>query len=183
MDQARLPEHHGGPRAGLDVRVHGPAVPGKGRVLRLCLGAARQGATRARLPQRPDASPVAPVVQTRQYHKFRAGLFASLGGFGVFPLLHFLLANYHEADALLGLLLVVLMGVIYLGGASIYAFRVPERFKPGYFDLWFHSHQARRTCTGHPAAGPGSHVHRPSSRSRGCAPHRKMDGWLLLLWW
>jgi adiponectin receptor len=35
----------------------------------------------------------------------------------------------------------LLMGAIYLAGAVIYAMRIPERWKPGAFDLAFHSHQ------------------------------------------
>lgn len=32
-------------------------------------------------------------------------------------------------------------GVYYVIGAIIYAMRFPERFFPGKFDVWFHSHQ------------------------------------------
>ena len=32
------------------------------------------------------------------------------------------------------------------GGAVIYAARFPERWKPGKFDIAFHSHQARWDC-------------------------------------
>ncbi|KAJ3011214.1 hypothetical protein HKX48_006964 [Thoreauomyces humboldtii] len=32
-------------------------------------------------------------------------------------------------------------GVIYFIGAVVYASRVPERWAPGKFDIWFHSHQ------------------------------------------
>ena len=35
----------------------------------------------------------------------------------------------------------VLMGVLYLTGALIYTTRMPERFFPGKFDIWFQSHQ------------------------------------------
>ena len=35
----------------------------------------------------------------------------------------------------------VLMAVLYISGALIYAFRFPERMFPGKFDLWFQSHQ------------------------------------------
>jgi adiponectin receptor len=33
------------------------------------------------------------------------------------------------------------MGVLYLTGAIIYGARVPERWWPGRFDLFLHSHQ------------------------------------------
>eukprot|EP00835_Amoeboradix_gromovi_P000263 NODE_9_length_47730_cov_0.323718.p14 type:complete len:298 gc:universal NODE_9_length_47730_cov_0.323718:19809-18916(-) len=35
----------------------------------------------------------------------------------------------------------ILMTVFYVGGACIYALRVPERYAPGAFDYLFHSHQ------------------------------------------
>jgi predicted membrane channel-forming protein YqfA (hemolysin III family) len=28
------------------------------------------------------------------------------------------------------------MGIFYLGGLVIYTTRIPERFKPGLFDIW-----------------------------------------------
>lgn len=34
-----------------------------------------------------------------------------------------------------------LMAVLYIGGALIYAFRIPERLRPGKFDIWGQSHQ------------------------------------------
>ena len=33
------------------------------------------------------------------------------------------------------------MGSLYLIGAFLYAFRIPERYLPGKFDIFFHSHQ------------------------------------------
>jgi len=36
---------------------------------------------------------------------------------------------------------VVLQGALYIIGAVIYAARVPERLKPGRFDIWGSSHQ------------------------------------------
>lgn len=27
-------------------------------------------------------------------------------------------------------------GIFYLGGLAIYTFRIPERYKPGKFDIW-----------------------------------------------
>ena len=29
-----------------------------------------------------------------------------------------------------------LMGFFYLIGLMLYTWRIPERFKPGYFDIW-----------------------------------------------
>ena len=38
-------------------------------------------------------------------------------------------------------ILVATMGGTYVAGGLLYMFKVPERFKPGLFDLWFNSHQ------------------------------------------
>ncbi|KAH6571635.1 hypothetical protein BASA62_003780 [Batrachochytrium salamandrivorans] len=77
-----------------------------------------------------------------QYRYFRTGLFVILGVSGAFPLLH--------AAALLGTSVmyqtvamdyVLLMGAMYLLGAFIYAYRIPERWIHDTFDIWGHSHQ------------------------------------------
>lgn len=31
---------------------------------------------------------------------------------------------------------ILLMGVLYIVGAQIYIYKIPERFKPGVFDIW-----------------------------------------------
>ena len=35
----------------------------------------------------------------------------------------------------------LIMGLLYLTGALLYATRIPERFMPGKCDIWFQSHQ------------------------------------------
>ena len=47
---------------------------------------------------------------------------------------------FSELDHRPGILL-LLSGVFCLVGGLLYMFKVPERFSPGQFDLWFHSHQ------------------------------------------
>lgn len=37
--------------------------------------------------------------------------------------------------------LLMLSGIFNLVGALIYMYKVPERLKPGLFDIWFCSHQ------------------------------------------
>lgn len=43
-------------------------------------------------------------------------------------------SDYFPVERLLGGLL--LMGVLYIVGAQIYIYKIPERFKPGFFDIW-----------------------------------------------
>ena len=80
--------------------------------------------------------------QATKYSPLRAALFSCLGGLGSFPILHqtwFVWAEKPTPIAVM-LWLELLMGVCYLSGAIIYARAVPEKWKPGRFDLWFSSH-------------------------------------------
>eukprot|EP00955_Chlamydomonas_euryale_P007417 78739-Chlamydomonas_euryale.AAC.6 len=58
------------------------------------------------------------------------------------------------------------MGATYVSGAMIYAFRVPERFFPGYFDLFFHGHQIFHVAV---VAGAWIHLHAVRRRIYLCA--------------
>ena len=80
--------------------------------------------------------------QATKYSPLRAALFSCLGGLGSFPILHqtwFVWAEKPTPIAVM-LWLELLMGACYLSGAIIYARAVPEKWKPGRFDLWFSSH-------------------------------------------
>ncbi|KAL5013461.1 hypothetical protein ScPMuIL_007731 [Solemya velum] len=77
-----------------------------------------------------------------EFRVLRAGVFIALGLSGVIPALHYVITDgfYHAINsAALGWL--VLMAVLYITGAIIYAARIPERLFPGKFDIWFQSHQ------------------------------------------
>lgn len=77
-----------------------------------------------------------------KFRPVRAGVFIGLGLSGVIPAMHYVLVEGIERAinvAAMGWL--VLMAVLYIGGALIYAFRFPERLWPGKFDIWFQSHQ------------------------------------------
>jgi len=37
-------------------------------------------------------------------------------------------------------------GAFYIVGATIYMLKIPERFKPGRFDIWGSSHQIFHIC-------------------------------------
>lgn len=79
------------------------------------------------------------------YRPVRAVGFAVFGLFGIVPGAHWLALHYDEFWASLGLKTafscLIIMGVLYILGASLYALRVPERFFPGKCDLFLHSHQ------------------------------------------
>ena len=77
----------------------------------------------------------------------RAGIFIAFGLGGVIPSMHVLI-KYGLWSALndfsLGWL--ALMAVLYIGGALIYAFRIPERIFPGKFDIWVRLDASTLTC-------------------------------------
>lgn len=72
----------------------------------------------------------------------RACVFIVFGLSGVIPALHYTyVEGWFNRIALASLGWLILMGSLYIIGAVIYAFRVPERFFPGKCDIWFQSHQ------------------------------------------
>lgn len=77
-----------------------------------------------------------------KFRPVRAATFIGLGLSGCIPAFHYVINEglYHAINfAALGWL--VLMAVLYIVGALIYALRIPERIWPGKFDIWFQSHQ------------------------------------------
>lgn len=87
------------------------------------------------------------VFQRDSYRYLRTGLFVGLAFFAVFPLIHALsLVNWKSGDVSRVVAYEILMGVLYLGGAFVYAIQFPECKFPGKFDLFFNSHQVFHVC-------------------------------------
>ncbi|XP_023329414.1 adiponectin receptor protein [Eurytemora carolleeae] len=79
---------------------------------------------------------------TSDYRPLRAVLFVCLGGFGLVPTVHLFIQNgWSGALVSGGIPWLLLMAFLYITGALLYGARIPERFLPGKFDLWFQSHQ------------------------------------------
>lgn len=77
-----------------------------------------------------------------RFRPLRAGVFITFGLSGIAPATHYGVVNGWQKsldEAALGWL--ILMGILYITGALLYALRIPERFFPGKVDIWFHSHQ------------------------------------------
>lgn len=82
----------------------------------------------------------APALQKGKYRTFRAMLFMLMGVSGLIPAVHGLLANWNEPLRSKVVLQEIGMAGCYCIGTMIYVIRVPERWKPGFFDLCGHSH-------------------------------------------
>ncbi|KAF1936380.1 HlyIII-domain-containing protein [Clathrospora elynae] len=82
------------------------------------------------------------MFQTPPYRPFRAMVFVLLGCSAVVPVLHGIrLYGVELLRKSIGLDWIVLQGVLYVSGATIYASRVPEKWSPGKYDIWGSSHQ------------------------------------------
>ncbi|GJP90476.1 hypothetical protein AnigIFM56816_000310 [Aspergillus niger] len=83
-----------------------------------------------------------PHFRTPRWRPFRASMFVGMGLSAVFPVIHGLrLYGLEQMTRQIGLGWLLLQGFLYILGATIYAARVPERLRPGHFDLWGSSHQ------------------------------------------
>ena len=82
----------------------------------------------------------APVFQGGEYRVFRAMLFLTMGMSGLIPAVHAVATNWHEPFCAVTIAHEGIMGCFYAIGAMIYVVRIPERWKPGAFDLGGHSH-------------------------------------------
>jgi len=77
----------------------------------------------------------------------RTQVFIGLGLSAVFPVSH-LAASYgfNKLFAEMGFGWLLTSGSLYIGGALLYANRIPEKLSPGMFDHFFSSHQIFHIC-------------------------------------
>eukprot|EP00798_Chlamydomonas_sp_ICE-L_P012824 gene12824-40_t len=71
----------------------------------------------------------------------RASMFAALGFWGSVPVIHTLWLNHTTWHMRIAFVYVALHGAINLTGTAIYVARIPEKWKPGRFDIFLSSHQ------------------------------------------
>ncbi|KAM7159164.1 LOW QUALITY PROTEIN: adiponectin receptor protein 1-like [Molossus nigricans] len=77
-----------------------------------------------------------------KHRQTQAGVFLGLGLSGVVPTMHFTIAEGFVKATTVGQMgWFFLMAVMYITRDGLYAARIPERFFPGKFDIWFQSHQ------------------------------------------
>lgn len=82
-----------------------------------------------------------PIFQAPSFRSVRALLFFGMGLSGVVPGTHKLLAYWNDPMCFSTLAHEITMGCFYVLGVFFYATRIPERWKPGWFDIAGHSHQ------------------------------------------
>ncbi|EME41550.1 hypothetical protein DOTSEDRAFT_73832 [Dothistroma septosporum NZE10] len=83
-----------------------------------------------------------PRFRSPEWRPFRASMFVMMGLSAIFPVLHGVqMYGLQQMEQQIGLSWLVGQGALYIAGATIYAARVPERWRPGSFDIWGSSHQ------------------------------------------
>lgn len=82
-----------------------------------------------------------PALSTSKFRALRALIFAAMGFSGIVPAIHALVVNWGEPRRNVTLAYESGMALSYVIGTVFYVSRVPERWRPGSFDLAGHSHQ------------------------------------------
>lgn len=86
----------------------------------------------------------------------RGGVFALLALSAMLPIYHRVgTLGWDEASRQIGVQWYLAEGLSLLLGLGLFVGRIPERLKPGAFDIWGHSHQLFHICA---VAGTGFHV-------------------------
>ncbi|KAL1819739.1 heptahelical transmembrane protein 2 [Daucus carota subsp. sativus] len=84
---------------------------------------------------------LSPSLSAPRYRSFRASLFFCMGFSGVIPAAHAIVLNWGHPQITTTLVYEIAMGLLYATGVVFYVRRIPERWKPGAFDIAGHSHQ------------------------------------------
>ncbi|KAL0337765.1 UNVERIFIED_CONTAM: Heptahelical transmembrane protein 2 [Sesamum calycinum] len=84
---------------------------------------------------------LSPALSSGRFRSFRATLFLCMGFSGVIPAAHAVVLHWGHRQILWSLVYEIVMGLLYGVGAVFYMTRIPERWKPGAFDIVGHSHQ------------------------------------------
>ena len=86
------------------------------------------------------------TIHKPSYLRWKSLMYAGLGLSNLVPIVHIIVfccrANAQNRHIPLNstLILLALMATLYLVGLVFYTYRIPERFWPNVFDIWFNSH-------------------------------------------
>lgn len=80
-------------------------------------------------------------LSTQRFRALRATLFLAMGFSGVVPAAHAVFIYWGHPYIFVALGYEILMGALYAAGVGFYISRVPEKWRPGMFDIIGHSHQ------------------------------------------
>ncbi|KAL3532979.1 hypothetical protein ACH5RR_006500 [Cinchona calisaya] len=85
---------------------------------------------------------LAPALSSGRFRSFRAILFLTMGFSGVIRAAHAVVLYWDNNPQIqIALGYEVVMGLLYAAGVGFYTSRIPERWRPGSFDIIGHSHQ------------------------------------------
>lgn len=84
---------------------------------------------------------LSPALSAPRFRSFRASLFLAMGFFGVIPAAHAVALHWGHPQIFVSMGYEIAMAISYAAGAGVYVSRIPERWKPGAFDIAGHSHQ------------------------------------------
>lgn len=87
-----------------------------------------------------------PALSSGKCRSFRVLLFVSMGLFGIIPAVHAAVVYWSDPHRNVILAYEAVMALSYLIGTMFYLSRVPERWRPGWFDLAGQSHQIFHVC-------------------------------------
>ncbi|KAI8326484.1 Hly-III related protein [Martensiomyces pterosporus] len=89
---------------------------------------------------------IAGRVEDPRRQAWRPVIFMGISVSGLIPLVHGVVINgYSGAVGSMSLWYVVGMGILYIAGTSVYAFKIPERYRPGKHNVLLQSHQIFHT--------------------------------------
>ncbi|TID24998.1 HlyIII-domain-containing protein [Venturia nashicola] len=82
-----------------------------------------------------------------KWKKLNAALLIGMGGYGTIPMTHAAQKwGREQVDGQMGWKFFVIGALCYVTGAFVYAMKIPERWRPGMFDLLGASHQIMHVC-------------------------------------
>ncbi|XP_030458961.2 heptahelical transmembrane protein 2 isoform X1 [Syzygium oleosum] len=84
---------------------------------------------------------LSPSLSSPKFRLFRTSLFLAMGFSGVIPAVHAVVIYWGHPHIFVALGYELLMAILYASGAYFYVTRIPEKWKPGAFDIAGHSHQ------------------------------------------